>query len=138
MIWVYLWYNQIMKLCGMCKEVKPFSDFRKRTKVKDGHGSWCRKCYAEYDRKRYKENASERERKKRNKQKLIERNKKFIWDFLLKNPCVDCGEKNLIVLEFDHINPHDKEYNVSEMLNLSLIKIKKEIEKYKENPQKPK
>ena len=43
--------------------------------------------------------------------------------------CVDCGEKNHIVLDFDHIK--DKKYNVSRMIHdgFSWKAIMREIEK---------
>ena len=43
--------------------------------------------------------------------------------------CVDCGECNPIVLDFDHLK--DKKYNVSRMIHdgFSWKAIKKEIEK---------
>jgi transcription elongation factor Elf1 len=41
--------------------------------------------------------------------------------------CVDCGEKNHIVLDFDHIK--DKKYNVSRMIHdgFTWASIKKEV-----------
>jgi hypothetical protein len=43
--------------------------------------------------------------------------------------CVDCGEKNHIVLDFDHIK--DKKYNISRMIHdgFAWAAIKKEISK---------
>lgn len=35
--------------------------------------------------------------------KLRERNRQYVWDHLLENPCVDCGESNPIALTFDHV-----------------------------------
>lgn len=45
------------------------------------------------------------------------------------NGCSDCGEKNHIVLDFDHLK--DKKYNISRMIHdgFSWAAIKKEISK---------
>jgi 5-methylcytosine-specific restriction endonuclease McrA len=57
--------------------------------------------------------------------------RKHLLDFLLLHPCVDCGEKDPIVLEFDHRIPKDKSKQVSRMLSghYSWEKIMFEIEK---------
>ena len=58
------------------------------------------------------------------------RNKEYINEYLSNHPCVDCGEADIVVLEFDHIRG-DKENNVSDMVNLccSIERIQKEIDK---------
>ena len=54
--------------------------------------------------------------------------KAYIWIYLNSNPCVDCGEKDPIVLEFDHLS--DKIENISAMYrNYTLPKVKIEIGK---------
>jgi len=57
------------------------------------------------------------------------RNKKFVDDYLASHPCVDCGEKDIDVLDFDHLG--NKLCNVRYMANScwSVEMIKKEIEK---------
>ncbi|UZV39662.1 hypothetical protein APT65_00053 [Trabzonvirus APT65] len=39
-----------MKICGSCKEEKPFDSFSKKSKSKDGYSSKCKICHNEYVR----------------------------------------------------------------------------------------
>jgi len=41
---------------------------------------------------------------------LREENRIKIINFLKKNSCIDCGENNLLVLEFDHKDPSLKNH----------------------------
>lgn len=52
-----------------------------------------------------------------------------IWDYLIANPCVYCGESDPVCLDFDH--RRDKLYNVSTMVNRGMAwdKIKAKINK---------
>lgn len=54
----------------------------------------------------------------------------YINAYLKANPCVDCGETNTIVLEFDHVGD-DKDFNISDATRkgYSMTKIKEEIAK---------
>lgn len=91
----------------------------------------CKKCYNIFqynDRYDIKSNEciscnTEKTTSKRNK------NRTKIYNYLLVNPCADCGEKDPIVLEFDHLDPKNKNYNISNMMSYSWEKIEKEIEK---------
>lgn len=57
------------------------------------------------------------------------RNREYVNEYLRNNPCVDCGESDIIVLDFDHLQ--DKEQNISTAINKpwSLKKLKEEIAK---------
>src|SRR5205823_13759924 len=37
-----------------------------------------------------------------------------ILAFLCSHPCVDCGEGDPVVLDFDHLNPTDKRWNIAD------------------------
>ena len=40
----------------------------------------------------------------------------YVLRFFRSHPCVDCGETDIVVLEFDHRNQFDKDYEVSQMI----------------------
>lgn len=114
-----------MKLCGRCKEEQSVSLFRKRTSSKDGLASWCNPCFAAYERERWVN--GDKVRKTANKERTRKANRDYLWAYLNSHPCVDCGESDPIVLEFDHQG--DKLYNIGMMHLGSLQKIKDEIAK---------
>lgn len=57
------------------------------------------------------------------------RNKTYMWTYLKTNPCVDCGEADIIVLEFDHLPKYEKTWSVSDLANstASIKHLKDEI-----------
>lgn len=64
--------------------------------------------------------------------KIRERNRAYVIEYLTKNPCVACGENDIRVLEFDHIDPSTKKHNVGRMVasqHHSIAAIQKEIDK---------
>jgi hypothetical protein len=65
----------------------------------------------------------------KNSGKYRQRNKDYITNLLSKSCCVDCGNTNLIVLEFDHLK--DKKYGIAYLISrgASLGKLQKEIDK---------
>jgi hypothetical protein len=53
----------------------------------------------------------------------------YVYGFLAKNPCVDCGESNIIVLDFDHLE--NKKFSISIMIRYvrKISDIEKEMSK---------
>jgi hypothetical protein len=117
-----------MKECSRCNESKAFKEFRANAKRKDGLSVWCRSCFAAYDRERYQN--GDNLRKIANLAKTTERNRDFIWKVLSTHPCVDCGEADPLVLEFDHKDDVIKVDDLSVMTRYRSIKaITEEIAK---------
>lgn len=71
-----------------------------------------------------------RERHRIARRKSINTAKEFVAAYLLEHHCIDCGERDLIVLTFDHIQG-EKRDNIADMIRngLSVDTIKDEIEK---------
>lgn len=115
-----------MKRCSKCTEEKDESEFAIKRKGK--LQSHCKPCGREMTRNHYHNN----------KEYYFSRNKKrklkareFILSFLKENPCVVCGEADIVVLEFDHLDPKLKSANIAVLINSAygLPSIKKEIAK---------
>ncbi len=66
----------------------------------------------------------------KNRRKRSE-NRDFVLDYLSTHPCVDCGEADPVVLEFDHRDPSLKSFAISASKNStkSLDRIREEIAK---------
>lgn len=118
-----------MKKCTSCGIEKSLIEFQKRLSAKDGHTNLCKPCKREYDNNHYKNNAHRKDYIKANREKSLKSAEEYILEYLLKNPCIDCGEPDPIVLEFDHIDPSIKDGVISVLKRSSLSKVKKEIEK---------
>ena len=56
--------------------------------------------------------------------------RKYVFDYLKTHPCVDCGESNVLALEFDHL--HSKKFDIGTALggNTKVAsRVKEEIKK---------
>jgi hypothetical protein len=103
-----------LKRCSKCKRELATTEFNKRTAAPDGLQPKCRECSREWHRT----NREARNRQIHARQRAI-RSTLFdqLREYLLGHPCVDCGQRDLLVLEFDHIGD-DKTMNVSKMMRL--------------------
>jgi len=110
-----------MKQCGRCKQVKPETDFNR---LRDGRQHWCRECFREYFCAR---GDLHRRQSLDAKTKRIARDRAFVRGYLEQHPCVDCGEDDTRVLDFDHLGA--KTHDVCEMVlrGLPIEAIRAEI-----------
>jgi hypothetical protein len=84
----------------------------------------------DYCKKHYDDNkAVYIARAKRHRDKARDVIRQFLFDYFANNACVDCGENNPMVLQFDHRVPSLKIFMISNAVRLgySLARIKKEI-----------
>lgn len=131
---------QVAKTCLRCGE-DDLSQFNKdkrnlTERSRDGLDIYCKQCRSNYNRLRYLE-LYDKERKKyckRVAQRTLNRTKEncaYVNQILSAKACVDCGESDPVVLEFDHIDPETKRDAISRMARkcYTLESIKEEIAK---------
>ena len=105
----------MQKICIKCKQIKNVDEFHwrnKKLKIKQKH---CKDCARNYKQNAYNKRKNHyKQLSSKNAAIAKERNFRKIIEFYSKNHCVDCGESDPIVLEFDHQN--DKKCDVSTLL----------------------
>lgn len=96
------------KLCGKCRVVKPETDFNR---AGSGRQHWCRECFRAYFKARGKVHLEQVARSKNQRRTArraqISRSR--------ASGCIDCGERDEDVLEFDHLDPVKKRRDVGQM-----------------------
>lgn len=102
-----------MKQCYTCKIMKPFEQFQKRVKNKDGLDHKCKECSSAYHKKIYENNEKRRQNVREAEKRAIARNKKIVEEYKEKHPCVDCNISDIEVLSFDHIIGQ-KRFNIAD------------------------
>jgi len=117
-----------MKTCTNCKIKKPLENFQKRSSAKDGHTNLCKPCKRKYDNAHYQNNPKRSEYIRNNQKDREIKTNKYIAEYLRQHPCVDCGEDDIVVLEFDHVRGK-KRGAISVLKRYSLKAVKEEIEK---------
>lgn len=113
-----------MKACSNCKRTDV--QFHKNKSKPDGLQSVCKECKKERSAAYFQDSKGHHKALNENRKKET---RKWIWDYLKVHPCIDCGETDPIVLEFDHNS--DKFMEISDMVRMgySIPKIESEISK---------
>lgn len=98
--------------CYRCGEEKGLECFSWRNRSKGRRDSFCRPCRSAYGREHYEKNKARyiqqaKERKRRTAAQRLE----YLIEYFADHPCVDCGERDPLVLEFDHIGA--KSFNIA-------------------------
>ena len=102
-----------MKFCHRCQRNLSKEAFAKNRNKKDGLQSQCRECKSKTDKIDYRRN----ERKEQVRARVAAQAallRDYVLNYLVEHPCVDCGNDDWRVLEFDHVRG-EKLYNVSQM-----------------------
>ena len=121
--------NEPQKVCNRCGLEKELTEFyRNRSKGNLYINRQCKDCKNKQQKKSYRGNLEGiREQKK-----IIARNRRTetktkLLKYLSEHSCVDCGEDNPVVLEFDHIE--EKKLSISQMQNYKWESVLEEINK---------
>ena len=95
-----------LRLCIVCNEAKSVNDFY-------GLQKRCKQCLSIHRKNLHANDSDYRDRIKQLYQQQRRHKKLIVWDYLLENPCA-CGESDPLVLEFDHDDPSEKDFEISE------------------------
>src|SRR5437867_9332807 len=119
-----------MRACTRCGEVKRLDQFPPVRRGEPKLQSWCRDCFAEANARNYRKN---HEREKARIYKYITEQRaqvrEKIIEYLREHPCVDCGESDIVVLEFDHVGDKVADISVYAGRGRSWARVKAEIDK---------
>jgi len=123
------------KICPKCKTRKELSEFAKCRTRKDGHDTWCKDCRNKAERAR---NAADPTRASRKSKASYQRRKLKIklQDTMIREilnwlktdmGCVITGSKEDLV--FHHINPEEKEFEISKCATMAMQRVMDELDK---------
>lgn len=118
-----------MKKCTRCGVEKSVSEFGVQSRRPDGLNPWCKVCKREHDNSTYKSSPTRKQYITANRERARRSNVETIYNYLKTHPCVDCGESDPVVLDFDHIDRTTKRKAVGSLTDLSLRAIMEEIGK---------
>ena len=101
------------KICSKCGRELPIDQFNWRNKAKGTQRADCKECHSGYMKIKYQEK------------------KDIVQNLKAETKCAKCGDSRGYVLDYHHINPEEKENNVSRMTsnNYQLNKVYEEIKK---------
>lgn len=100
-----------MKTCTKCKETKELSEYHKQLDRKDKHSTHCKECRSKHSAEKRKEKANR------------------LWEKIGTTCTRCCKGFPRYVLELHHVDPKEKDKNVSAMLQGSWEALEKELAK---------
>jgi len=118
-------------VCARCHQAKPLSEFPIKNAVRGTYRSYCQPCRSDYGKEHYRKNVAGYIARSKVRAPIDrQRNREFIAGYLSTHPCVDCGEADPVVLEFDHRDPNTKANGVGRLVHTTTLPaVRVEIEK---------
>jgi hypothetical protein len=111
------------KRCRKCCLTKQRKEFNAHKQTRDKLASWCRKCTADSDK------ARNRMYMRRYVNPNKESRKLWLQKYKAERGCARCKENDPICLDFNHINPTTKLFQISKFRFSSMDKLQTEIDK---------
>jgi 5-methylcytosine-specific restriction endonuclease McrA len=101
-----------LRRCSRCGDLKPVAEFAWNQKSSGQRKKHCRACQARYHRKHYVQHRDQYiARAARRTRGLVAERARYLISLFSERACVDCGESDPLVLEFDHLG--DKKFSIS-------------------------
>lgn len=119
-----------MKQCSKCTRVWPLSHYQVRSAEQGTYRGVCRACRRLYNASYYMSNAGKyKEFRRQNQPRYRQQRRELLLGYLQGKRCLDCGEADVLVLEFDHVRGK-KTADVATMLShYCWARIVEELEK---------
>lgn len=124
--------NSTLKKCSRCKILKCVEEFNRQKDRRDGYQSFCRVCSRARFKGYYEENKeSVRANTERKRAESKLQCYTHVAAHFCAHPCIDCGNKDIRVLEFDHLDSDLKRNGVMKLVNggASLQAVVEEMDK---------
>lgn len=107
-----------MRTCSKCHKAKDESEFFVKDKGTGRLHTQCKLCYKEHRKTYYLEHYRKygdeyRARAKKRRARIKQDLQTKLLDYMADKSCDICGENDVRVLEFDHINPNNKLFGIS-------------------------
>ncbi len=121
--------DEDLRTCARCGTTSPVSAFATGGKRSGGRDTYCRPCRSAYGKEHYAANRQRYiDQSAARKAALREERTAYLLRYFETHPCVDCGERDPVVLEFDHLG--DKEFSIgAELVRRSWDAVLTEIAK---------
>lgn len=109
----------VTKKCTGCGLERSITDYVIKDKQAGRRGTRCRACRSAYGKRHYASNREQYMARNGARPHHGERDSYWSWlmNYLASHPCVDCGETEPVVLQFDHRDGTTKVDTVGSMLN---------------------
>lgn len=96
------------RVCTKCFQEKPIEEFGWKDRPQGKRHAVCKPCTAVRSNAWYHRNKETHiQNVMFHKEAARQEAREYVWDYLSKHPCIDCGEADPVVLEFDHVNGKD-------------------------------
>ena len=120
-----------LRVCARCHVAKLLTEFGLKNATRGWFSSYCRPCTRQRSNEHYRNNFATYMARARIRATVDRRrNREFVAEYFATHPCVDCGEADPVVLEFDHRELGKKRDNVSRLIHTSTLSaVRAEIAK---------
>lgn len=119
-----------VKRCTLCKRLLPLEGFHRNRSRRDGRQNACKPCNIARNQRWYREHPTARAARMDDYAKRRrDGNRARVLAYLRTHPCVDCGETDPVVLDFDHLRAKFRNVSLMVLRNHPWPRILDEIAK---------